>query len=346
MYIASCHVCQTFKNNKRFDRPLNIRIIDINAPALTHIFMDTKHMPPSKNKFQYIHVILCEVSNFIVAVPMKIATAPEICDVLMNSFKGYFGTPTRIVCDQDPTFMSHLTKWFLHSYGIHVTRASPTNHQYLMTEHGIKSLASILMKHLTGLGDNWPLYCKPAMLVYNSYATLNLDNLSPFEVAIGRKGVLAPRFEHKPRIPITGTHVEAHVKLRERPTYFRKRLEEFRSNRIALMNKDRQHYEFTVGQIVYMYNPSGSQLQTISRKIQCHFVGPLAIYKCISPSQFLLMSLDGVLYPMVVEEARLRPGLILTNKGPARTMSELKKAAKLTYTYDSQLPSISTENSS
>ena len=68
-----------------------------------------------------------------------------------------------------------------------------------MAEHGIKSLANILMKHLTGLGDNWPLYCKPAMLSYNSYATPNLDNLSPFEIAIGRKAILAPEFEHKPR---------------------------------------------------------------------------------------------------------------------------------------------------
>ena len=43
------------------------------------------------------------------------------------------------------------------------------------------------------------------------------------------------------------------------------------------MNKDRQPHGFTVGQIVYMYNPSGGKLQTGSRKIQCHFVGPLAI---------------------------------------------------------------------
>ena len=87
---------------------------------------------------------------------MKTATAPEICNAIMDSFMGYFGTPIRIVCDQDPAFMSHLTQWFLHTYGIHVTTASPTNHQSLMAEHGIKSLASILMKHLTGLGDNWP----------------------------------------------------------------------------------------------------------------------------------------------------------------------------------------------
>ena len=55
-----------------------------------------------------------------------------------------------------------------------------------------------------------------------------------------------------------------------------------------------------------MYNPSGSQLQTSNRKIQCKFVGPLAIYKCISPNQFLLMSLDGILYPVIVEEAKIK----------------------------------------
>ena len=56
-------------------------------------------MPP-KDKFQYILDVLCEVSNFLVAVLMKTATAPETCVALMNSFIGYFGIPVRIVCDQ------------------------------------------------------------------------------------------------------------------------------------------------------------------------------------------------------------------------------------------------------
>ena len=107
-----------------------------------------------------------------------------------------------------------------------------------------------------------------------------------------------------------------------------KRLEEFRSK---ISYEQRQHYGFTVGQIVYMDNPSGSKLQTGNRKIQCHFVGPLAIYKCITPNQFLLRSLDGVLYTMIVEEARLNPGLIPTHKGPVRTLCELMNAAKIAY---------------
>ena len=81
---------------------------------------------------------------------MKTATAH---DILMPSWTVLWDicTPIRIVCDQDPAFMSHINQWFLHTYGIHVTTASPTNHQSLMAEHGIKSLSSTPMKHLTGL---------------------------------------------------------------------------------------------------------------------------------------------------------------------------------------------------
>ena len=95
-----------------------------------------------------------------------------------------------------------------------------------------------------------------------------------------------------------------------------------------------------------MYNPSASQLQNGSRKIQCLFVRPLAIYKCISPNQFLLMSLDEVLYPMVVEEARLKPGLVPTHKVPAKTMSQVKNAVKIAYTSTPHLQCISTGKSS
>ena len=58
------------------------------------------------------------------------------------------------------------------------------------------------------------------------------------------------------------------------------------------------------------------------------------------PQPVFLMSLDGVLYPMVVEEARLKPGLMSTHKGPVRNMSELRNAAKLAYATHPQLQCI------
>ena len=95
-----------------------------------------------------------------------------------------------------------------------------------------------------------------------------------------------------------------------------------------MQNKDKEYHGYTVGQIVYMYHPKGSILQTASKKIKCEFVGPLAIYKCVSPNQFLLMSLDGYLYPFLVEETRIKPGYIPTTRGNVSHLQELKKAIR------------------
>ena len=69
-YIVSCHVCQLFKNSKRFDRPFLQRKYDINQGTMTCISMDIKHMPGSSKGHNYILVMLCEISNFMVTAPM------------------------------------------------------------------------------------------------------------------------------------------------------------------------------------------------------------------------------------------------------------------------------------
>ena len=114
---------------------------------------------------------------------------------------------------------------------------SPTNHKSLQAEHGIKSLSNILMKHLSGLGDNWHLYTRPAMLTYNTYNTPNFDNLSPFQLAIGRKTILVPRLENTPHIPVAGTFAKAKQVLEQKLRYLREKLQKFRDDRMALQKK-------------------------------------------------------------------------------------------------------------
>ena len=67
-------------------------------------------------------------------------------------------------------------------------------------------------------------------------------------------------------------------------------------------------------------------VQTGSRKVACFFIGPLVIFKAAGPNQFLLMSLDGQIYPYLIEGTRLKPGTIWTSKGNATTLAELRQA--------------------
>ena len=64
-----------------------------------------------------------------------------------------------------------------------------------------------------------------------------------------------------------------------------------------MLNKDKELHGFSAGEIVYLHLPSRAILQADFRKICCKFVGPLVIYKAISPSQFFIMSLTGKIYP-------------------------------------------------
>ena len=99
----------------------------------------------------------------------------------------------------------------------------------------------------------------------------------------------------------------------------------FRSQRLDLLNKDREYQAFEVGQIVYMYQARGSIVETGSRKIKCNYIGPLFIFKAVGPNQFLLMSLDGLIYPHLIEQSRLKAGTIWT-KGNVNNLADLRKS--------------------
>ena len=118
-YLIGCHVCQMVKAGKPIKRPFQKRI-NINTPTMTRISMDIKNMPVdrSPHKYQYILVMLCEVSNFMVAIPPRVAQTKEICSGINKHFICNYGPPTHLICDQASSFLSSLAQAFFHHYGI------------------------------------------------------------------------------------------------------------------------------------------------------------------------------------------------------------------------------------
>ena len=323
-YITGCHLCQQFKDARKKDRPFQKRV-NLNTESLAKISMDIKYMPEGFNGYKYILILLCEVSNFVVACPLKSTKAEEVCDALWDNFIKYFGSPTHIICDKDPAFTSSLFTRFSEQFGIHLLFVSPTNHKSLLAEHGIKSISNNIMKHLQEQGRNWPKFCGLAMLNHNSSNTPNLDGMSPIHLVLGHKMKLIPQIEIEPSVPLTGTFTQYFDKVKMKVKYLRDRLHKFRDVRHDLRNSDKQPHSFSEGQIVYLYHPKGAALQTGTRKIANKYVGPLVIYKVVSPTQFILMSLDGKIYPTLIEETRIKEGSIWTTKGLIKTLAQLRR---------------------
>ena len=79
---------------------------------------------------------------------------------------------------------------------------------------------------------------------------------------------ISHELEVKVNTVVSGTFEDYYEKLKKNLQYMEERLWKFRSQRLDLLNKDREYQAFKVGQIVYMYQARGSVVETGSRKIR------------------------------------------------------------------------------
>ena len=91
-----------------------------------------------------------------------------------------------------------------------------------------------------------------------------------------------------------------------------------------MINNNRENFQYQGGDIVYIISPLTSQLRTNSRKISVKYIGPVVIYKIIDPHNYLLMTLDGIMFKGIFKHERLKPTVIRTNRGNVQKLAELK----------------------
>ena len=240
-YITGCHVCQLFKKGRDFKRPYQKRI-NLNVPAMTKISMDIKQMPVNKG-YSHILVLLCEVTNYMVALPLMSTRTPHILDAFQKGYLAYFEPPIHIICDQDPAFTSSLMEAFVTQLNIKIILVSPTNHQSLQAEHGIKSLSELMVKHLSTVWS-WHSVLPYSMLCYNGYSSPSLNEYSPYELVFGHKMTFSHELEIKVDTVVSGTFKDYYEKLKKNLQYKGERLQKFRSQRLDLLNKDREYQAF------------------------------------------------------------------------------------------------------
>ena len=178
-YIKGCHICQLTRNKKPPSRQLQTRI-NLNYRPLSRLSMDLKVMPRSNKGHKFILCIIDEVTNYLITVPMYQSKVEEVGEALIKHVITKYCIPNCIIMDQDSAFMSSLMNYLFSKFNIKIKTVAPYNHQSLQAEHGIKSLSTILTKHLTNLGQMWPKYLSLATFAYNTFNTPNLANYSPY----------------------------------------------------------------------------------------------------------------------------------------------------------------------
>ena len=109
-------------------------------------------MPRSHKGHKFILCIIDELTNYLLTVPIYQAKSEGIEEALIENVITKYCIPDYIIIDQGSTFMSLLMTYLLNKFDINIRTVAPYNRQSLHAEHGIKSLSTILTKHLIILG--------------------------------------------------------------------------------------------------------------------------------------------------------------------------------------------------
>ena len=227
-YIKGCHICQLSKKDKIPPRKFQTRI-NLNYRPLSRLSVDLKVMPKSHRGHKFILCVIDEMTNYLITMPIHQARSEEIGDALIDNVISKYGIPEYMIMDQDSAFMSTIMTYLFKRLNIKIKMVAPFNHQSLQAEHGIKSLSSILTKHLTHQGQIWPKFLPLAMLAYNKFNSPNLANYSPYEQVFGRKPKILLDFETDPDIKISGTFTDYYQLLEKRLKYLQNILQQFKS---------------------------------------------------------------------------------------------------------------------
>ena len=171
----------------------------------------------------------------------------------------------------------------------------------------------------------WTNYLSLATFAYIAFNSPNLGNYSPYDLTFGRKPRLLLNVDTNPDIKVSRNFREYYGFLNKRIKYLQNLLFNFKSQRLAIINRDRENCKYRGGDLVEINSHLTSQLRTNSWKIAVKYVGPVVVYKIVDPHNYLLMTLDGIILKGIFEYERLKPAVIRTNHGKVQNLAELRQ---------------------
>ena len=184
----------------------------------------------------------------------------------------------------------------------------------------------------------WTKYLSLATFAYNIFNSPNLGTYSPYELTFGRKLKLLLNMDSNPDIRVSRNFREYYELSNKRIKYLQDILFNLKLQRLAMIKKDRENFQYKEGDLVYIISPLTSQLRTNSRKIAIKYVGPVVVDKIVDPHNYLLMTLDGKVLKGIFEHKRLKPTLIRTNHGNGQNLAELRQIVNTNLKFNWSLP--------
>ncbi len=165
----SCRVCSA-----RRDIPFNQKQCRWSSEVIhdfaimESISIDLKVMPTSFRGYNYLLVMSCNHSCFIITDTHKTRKTSEVAESLFQKFICDHGTNIKeIYCDLDTAFKNETVSTLFKTLGITINFCSVQLHQSNPSEHAIQSISNIIIHYITKCGNLWCIMLNMATFCLN-----------------------------------------------------------------------------------------------------------------------------------------------------------------------------------
>ncbi len=145
-------------------------------------------MMTSFHGYNYLLVMRCNHSHFIITYTLKSRKASEVVESLFQKLICAHGTNIKeIYCDLDTAFKNKIVSTLFNSLGITVKFCSVQSHESNPAECVIQGISNIIIHYITRYGNLWRIMSNMATFCLNIFSISHLQNFISYEIIYNHK---------------------------------------------------------------------------------------------------------------------------------------------------------------
>jgi len=299
-YIRKCPKCQKAKIMKHTKTPLSITETPISA--FDRVIVDTiGPLPKSENGNEYAVTLICDLTKYLVTIPIANKSANTVAKAIFESFVLKFGPMKTFISDMGTEYRNSIIKDLCKYLKVENITSSAHHHQTVGTvERSHRTFNEYIRSYISVDKTDWDVWIKYFEFCFNTTPSM-AHNYCPYELIFGKTCNLPKHFNSTDRIePIYNIEDYAkESKYRLEVAYNRARimLEEQKKKNKELYDLKLNDISISIGDKVLLKNETG-------HKLDFKYTGPYTVVK-IEERDNIVISNDKK-KPQTVHKDRLK----------------------------------------
>lgn len=292
-YCRTCHVCQITGKPNQVIPPAPLQPIPVSSEPFEHVILDcVGPLPRTKSGNQYLLTVMCSLTRFPEAIPLRKISAPVVIKALLGFFS-LFGLPKSVQTDRGTNFMSRVFAQAMRQLAIkHVTSSSYHPQTQGALERFHQTLKSMLKSFCLEFERDWDEGVPLALFAAREVVQESLG-FSPSELVFGHTVRGPLRLLKESWLTETNTYQNLSEYVSKMRTRLFRACELARENLGLCQRRMKQRYD---KKAVSRKLKSGDQvmvlLPVMGSALQARFSGPYRVERRVNDLNYLISTPD------------------------------------------------------